>query len=422
MVIRGTLRRSSLAILVCSAVVITACGSSSKSTTGTNSSSSTGGSSSGALGPSKPATGSPVKVGFISDGKSQTIDNSSEIPAAEATAKYINEHLGGLAGHTLQLDTCQTMSTPSGATDCANQMINDKVAAVLVPVSGQSANIFKGVSAGNLPYVEHEAADQSIILGKNSYVLTNSLSNFVGPAKFAQNAGSKRAAVVGIDVPGVTQPLKQIGSVFYKNAGVTLDIVPVPPGTPDMTPQIQTELSKNPDQIQVIGDAAFCTSALKAMKTLAFSKTTIVISQCVSPTSAQGISGGYAGMKEITVTSSGAADPDVKLFNDVMKAYAPSTGIQEITPGAFGTVLAFQRAMSGLTGDVTPASVESTFASMPSQPLPLGAGNTFQCNGKQISFAPAICSTGVLVTTLDTSGAPTGGFQPLDVSGLLKLG
>src|SRR5207302_1782841 len=128
-----------------------------------------------------------------------------------------------------------------------------------------------------------------------------------------------------------------------------------------------------------------------------------VISQCVSPTSAQGISGGYQGMKEATVTSSDPADPDVKLFRAVMSTYASGTQIQEITPGAFSTVLAFARAMTGLTGDATPASVATTLTSMSPQPLPLGGGSTFQCDGKQISFAPAICTTGVLVTTLDQS-------------------
>jgi branched-chain amino acid transport system substrate-binding protein len=422
MVIKGMLRRSSLAILLSGAVAVTACSSSSKSTTGATTPGSTKSSSSDLLGPSKPASGTPVKIGFASDGKSVAVDNSSETPAAQATAKYINEHLGGIAGHPIELDTCDTKDTPAGSTDCGNQFIADKVAAVLVTVSGASASLFKAVNAGNLPYVEHEAADSAIVAGKNAYVLTNSLSNFVGPPKMAQNSGAKRAAVIAIDVPGVTEPLKTLGGAFYKNAGVTLDVVPVPPGTPDMTPQMQVELSKNPEQIQVIGNAAFCTSALKAMKTLGYSKSIIVISQCVSPSGVSSIPGGYSGMKEATVTSSDPADPDVKLFKAVMSTYAPGAQIVDTTPGAFSTVLGFAHAMSGLTGDVTPASVQTAFQTMSPQPLPLSGGATFQCNGKQISFAPAVCATGVLEATLDTSGSTTGGFKPLDVSSLLKLG
>jgi branched-chain amino acid transport system substrate-binding protein len=413
---KWTSRRSIFSAMACTALVAAACG-------GGSSTSSSGGSGaqSALLGPSKPATGTPVKIGFVSDGKSAAIDNSSEIPAAQATAKYINEHLGGIGGHPIQIDSCSTLNTPSGATTCATQMVNDKVAAVLVPVSGQSVSVFNGVNAAGIPFVESESSDQQILLAKNTFVLTNSLNDFVGAAKIAQNAGAKRAAVVGIDLPSVTQPVKTIDSIFYKNAGITLDYVPVPPGTADMTPQIQAELSKNPDQVEVIGDAAFCTSALKPLKTLGFSKTIVLINQCINPGSAQTIPGGYSGMKVVTVNSSNQADPGVQLFNAVMKTYSPSTQIVDVTSGAYATVLGFARAMSGLTGDVTPTTVGTTFAAMAPQAWPLGQGITFQCNGKQIVFTPAVCSTGGLVATLNSSGSPQGGYQTLDSSNLLKL-
>jgi branched-chain amino acid transport system substrate-binding protein len=413
---KWTSRRSIFAAAASGVLVLAAaCGSSSTSS-GSSSSS-----QSALLGPSKPATGSPVKIGFVSDGKTATIDNSSEIPAAQATAKYINQHLGGLSGHPIQIDSCSTQQTPSGASTCATQMVNDKVAAVLVSVSGQSVSIFNGVNAAGIPYVESESSDQQILLAKNTYVPTNSLNDFVGPAKIAQNAGAKRAAVVGIDLPSVSQPVKTIDTIFYKNAGITLDYVAVPPGTADMTPQIQAELSKNPDQVEVIGDAAFCTSALKPLKTLGFNKPIVLINQCVSPGSVTAIPGGYAGMKVVTVNSTDPNDPGVKLFHAVMSTYSPSTQIVDVTSGAYATVLGFARAMTGLTGDVTPASVASTFTSMSPQQWPLGEGITFQCNSKAIPFTPAVCSAGGLVGTLNTQGNVQGGYQTLDSSSLLKL-
>jgi branched-chain amino acid transport system substrate-binding protein len=188
-----------------------------------------------------------------------------------------------------------------------------------------------------------------------------------------------------------------------------------------MTPQVQAELAKNPGQIQLIGDSQVCTSALKAMKTLGYSGPIILISQCITPGALPGTPGGYAGMKEVTVTSGDPSDPDVKLFNAVMATYAPSTKIVDVTNGTFASMLGFVRAMSGLTGDVTPATVEAAFASASPQLLPLGNGSMFQCNGKQISFAPAICATGALAATLDEAGNSKGGFQTLDVSALMKL-
>ena len=50
------------------------------------------------LGTPKKATGAVVTLGFVSDGKSDAIDNTSEIKAAQAAVSYANNYLGGLAG------------------------------------------------------------------------------------------------------------------------------------------------------------------------------------------------------------------------------------------------------------------------------------------------------------------------------------
>ena len=67
----------------------------------------------------------------MTDGKTANIDNSSEIPSAQAAAHYVNDYLGGVGGHPIVLDVCDDQETPNGATDCANQFLADKVPAVL---------------------------------------------------------------------------------------------------------------------------------------------------------------------------------------------------------------------------------------------------------------------------------------------------
>ena len=66
-----------------------------------------------------------------------------------------------------------------------------------------------------------------------------------GPAGVARDNGVKNAAVLVTDVPAASGPVQSVGGAFYKNAGVTLDVVPVPPGTADMTPQVQAALNIN---------------------------------------------------------------------------------------------------------------------------------------------------------------------------------
>src|SRR5580658_4505961 len=67
--------------------------------------------STSSLGTPDAATGSPLKVGYITDGQNGNIDNLTEVPAAQAAVKYINAYLGGVAGHVLSLDVCDSGDT-----------------------------------------------------------------------------------------------------------------------------------------------------------------------------------------------------------------------------------------------------------------------------------------------------------------------
>ena len=419
-------RRMALAAVLAGATVVVACSSSKSSTSGTlGNTPTTAAAASADLGAPNAATGTVVKVGYITDGKTTTVDNSSEIPAAQAAVKYINAYLGGVGGHPLALDVCDTQETPSGATDCGNQMVTDKVPVVLYNVSGQGGSFFKVLSAAGVPVVAYASIDQGTITSKTgAFVITNGLvTAFAGPAKIGQLAGAKHGAEMVTDVPAASGPAKALDPILYKNAGMTVDVLAIAPGTADMTPQVQAEIAKNPDQFHVLGDVTFCTSALKALKTLGFTKPIVVIQQCITSTSAAAIPGGYAGLKLVTASSTDPTDPDVKIYVAAMKTYAPGTDpfVNGVTQGGFATVLGFARGMTGVSGDVTSTSVESTFTAMSPQKMPFGGGNTFQCNGQQVSITPAVCSTGALEATLDKSGNAVS-YTPFDAAALLKLG
>jgi branched-chain amino acid transport system substrate-binding protein len=378
------------------------------------------------LGTPKPATGTEIKIGMITDGKTQNIDDSSEVPAATAAADYANDYLGGIAGHKITLDVCDDKGTPAGTTDCDNQMIADHVPVVINGVTGNGDPLLKNIAAAGIPLFAYASSVQSILLSKDAFVLTNGLTAaFAGPAKIGQLAGAKRAAVFVIDVPAASMPAQQLDPPIFKNAGIVpVDVVLIPPGVADMTPQVQAELNKKPDLIQVFGDVTFCTSALKAMKTLGYTGTIVVIAQCIDANSAKSLPDGYSGMKVVTSYTTDPADSDVKLYKAAMAKYSPGTApyANGVTSGGYAAMLGLIRGLSTLTGDVTADSVKATLAAMPTQQIPFGGGATFQCNGKQVSITPAVCSTGALSATLDQTGQPKGSFQTLDASELLKLG
>lgn len=395
--------RIAMAGLVALGLLITSCSSDSKPAGNGNSSSAE--TNEALLGPSKPASGAAIKLGFITEGQSATTDARPELASTDAAVKYINEHLGGITGRPIELITCQTHLTPAGAADCANQMVAAKIPVVLEVTPGEPQPIVTALDAARIPYFVDAAVDPQVLLSPNSYVVTNTLGGLASPVKVASDSGVQKVATLLIDVPAAVGPIKALGQPLFDKAGLSVDYVAIPPGTPDMTPQVQDALGRGAQMFNIIGDPAFCISALGALNTLGFNGVRLVNPQCLDSNSATSIPGGIDGVKVATTESLDARDPEVALYEAAMAHYSPGTDPHfSSTSGGFAIVLAFARAMSGLSQDLTPDSVRSTLASMVPQPQPLLNGQTFKCDHSLFKLTPAVCSSGIAIVTLDADG------------------
>jgi branched-chain amino acid transport system substrate-binding protein len=252
--------------------------------------------------------------------------------------------------------------------------------------------------------------------------MTNPVSFVALPIKIAQEQKFKKVAVILIDIPAAAGQVKAIADPVFAKAGLTASYTAVKPGTPDMTPQVQAALSGGNQEFLIVGDPAFCISALKSLKTLSFSGPIIINSQCLSPDVPKAVPG---GVDNIIVGTSESLDPDdaeVKLYDTIMAKYAPGQAPHaSATDTAYGAIMGFVRAMTGATGDVTPASVVATFGSMAPQPMPLLHGSTFQCNRKASTLTPAVCTTGIAMVTLDAKGNAKK-TEPIDATKYISLG
>jgi ABC-type branched-subunit amino acid transport system substrate-binding protein len=410
-----------VALAVATALVVIGSACSSTTTSGATQPAGTTDDASALLGPKHEATGSPIKIGFVDDGKAQNIDFTATVAAFDATVQYANEHLGGINGHQIVVDECATNDVPSQATDCGVRMVNDKVAAVLVPVSAQDSRIFDALDGSGVPYVTYAASAQNIVTKPGAFLLTNPLATLAAPAKIAKDDNVKKAAIVVVDVPAATGPLTSIAQPIFKKAGIDLDVIPIPLETADMTPQLQQAISGGAEQFTVIGQDAFNGTAIKTLKQLGFTGKVLMVT---APTQnvVDAVPGGLGGVVYVTSATTDPSDRDVQLYDAVTQTYMNAVVPDTQSAWAFSLVLAFVKALEGDTAAVDAPTVTKALSSMPKAlPVPLGGGLEYQCGAKVISFLPNVCADNALSTTLDDQGHGEG-YTKLDVSAFTNIG
>jgi branched-chain amino acid transport system substrate-binding protein len=410
--------RATMAIACAGALALTACGGSSKAGSGNRDT--TG--DAAILGSSAPATGTELKLGLVSDGKSATIDNSAEIEAAKATVAYLNEFKNGIDGHKVTLEVCETKEDPGTAGNCGQQMLNDGVAAVLVGVSGQASGIFGPLKDSGIPFFTYAVLDAAVASGKTAYIVSNGFGSVVGaPLKMAKEAGYDKTGVLVSGVPSAEEPVKMF-KVFYDKQNIGFDVQGVSLDQPDFAPQAQAMVDGGDKQTLLVGDQSFCTSAITALKNANYQGKVIVIPQCLGEGSDKNVgTGGYKGMTLSTTNTTDPNDPDVKLYNAVMNKYSPSTVRGNVATGGYIAVKAFADGLEGVTGDLTPATINATLQNMKTPlKVPMGGGITWQCGTKPYNILPDVCSYQTLTADLAENGSASN-FQLVDSRELTKL-
>lgn len=398
--------------LVTTALALTACGGSSNGgskNTGDNA----------ALGTKQVASGTPVKVGYISDGSTAGITATHEIDTVKAAVKYVNDYLNGIGGHPLELDFCETKQTPAGAAACVSQLAKDKVAYAINGQTGQAAALFTPLTKAGISLFVASAVDPSAFADPDIDVLVNGLSSLAAPAKIAKDAGVTRSAFVVIDVPAASGPIKSLAQLFYGKAGIPTDIVTIPPGTPDVTPQITAELQKKPGQIVIVADKSLNITTLKALAAANY-KGQIFVTAGQIPAADAATLTNIEGARITTTFSTDPNSAEYKLYNAVLDTYGPSEKYdRNISVLGYQAIVAFARATAALTGQADKKSIAAAIHSAPTLPFPLMDGITFQCNKAQASknIAPNFCSTDLLQATLDKNGIGVK-FEPIKVDGL----
>jgi branched-chain amino acid transport system substrate-binding protein len=363
------------------------------------------------LGTKNPAKGTPVKIGFVTDDANAQTDNSIETPVANATVKWINDYLGGAGGHPITLDRCVDLAEPGKGTDCANQMIADKVAAVVIGSNAVLENVWTPLHGAGIPVFLYGASNANVVADPNTtFIFSNGPALIQGfPAAVAKANKAKKVSVVAIDVPAATSYFKNQGPADFKAKGLDMELIPIAAGTADMTAQMQKLATDNPKGVAfVIGNDAFCIAAFNGMRTAQFKGKVTSIPQCLSDATRTAVPGDFLKGMQIAATSplDDPKSPTMKQYYAVLNKYGAGNVDKSSIGGIamYEALAGFATAVQGLKGDATPASIAAAAKAMPWSVLPGAGGTHFRCNNKADPSQPAVCTNALLAGTLDAQG------------------
>ena len=350
------------------------------------------------------ATGSPVTIGIITDGGGSSSIGTSALVAqgAQAAVKYVNADLGGLAGHKVNLYVCENQSTPAGGQTCANDMVQKGVVAVVEPFTGQGQTEVPTIVGAGIPYITISGASSAELTSTGAYALEGGFPAYLGAMALSAKAhGYKKVAFLVENVPAAIQGAEELGGLVYKAAGVGFDVVPVNPGTADVSPQLQSAVSAGADAVGMVGDVTLCSSFLKGYETLDLKLPRYVLSTCQDPSieDSATLDKVLAGSYITTTTKASKADDAeyATIIHKFLPKVSANPDVSSNQSDGVTPVLALANVMKGSTQPATAAGIKQTLATAKNVVIPLSGGLTFTCNGTAIPLLKSVCSSAAAI-------------------------
>jgi branched-chain amino acid transport system substrate-binding protein len=410
-------RRTALALAPFGlALALAACGSSSSSTTGGTSTGSSSAKPAGAnlsqaagayqsfVGGTagKAGSSSPVFIGFVNDeGGIPSFPEGSV--AAEAAVKFVNDNLGGVAGHPVALKKCLVAGNEEQGQACAQQFLNDKQVKVIVEDSQVvGAQAFHQTLRGKLPVVIGSPNSVPDATAKNAYGISAGVfgtnPGFVSYA--TQFVHAKSASLIfPADDPTGQIAAKQIKASLTK-AGIKVKDAGYKSTSPDLLAPVTASGAGSTDIIVTLFPSPpTCIAGAKALQQASAGKPVLSLNLCIGEPVKKAV-GDYPKWTYISLNTNPeikGADAATDAYTAVMKAYAPANAnLGGFAPHAFMSVLTAVKALGEAGGASATSDAVAAQLKAFTGPTPMFAPNL------KFGSVPGLPSIGSFQTRLYT--------------------
>ncbi len=400
------------AALAALALVLTGCGGNSDADTGPGASapsdvtvdnetalSYTGGTA-GAADSSK----DPVVIGFVTqDGGIPGWPETT--PGAEAAVDYLNDELGGIDGHPVELRTCLVVSSEEEGQKCGQEMANDPD--VRAVVTGQmivgNASLYSTIGDSK-PVFGTPTVPADYDSDNNFDFLGAGFTGLPAMAIYAATTlDAKNVAMVYADEPG-GQAAAGLVEQFMGDYGVGLTKVPVPTTSTDVIGAITAAKAESADVFLAVVTAPLCIQIEKARQQLGLDVPVVSTVLCTDSTVSEAL-GDTPEWTFGTDTESPFlpdASQEAATFVAKLRQYAgDDANIAGFATHPFAKVLTLAKLMNEIGYDaLTPEAISDAARSF-TGPMWMG-GPKIQCGA--LPDMQSICNTNARLYTYEGQG------------------
>jgi branched-chain amino acid transport system substrate-binding protein len=338
---------------------------------------------------------SPIYIGWVNQQGGQQVIGPAATDGANLAVKYVNDQLGGIAGHPVKLKSCFIKSAEEEGTSCAQKLGNDKT----VPVIDMGA-----VAIGIQPFYSTIAGKKPIITGvgvtpvnsvqKNSVILFGDVTKVLGPfGTYAKDVlHAKTAALVYPNIAGLTDGAAAIAKGLT-DAGVKVKKVGYSQGQTDLIGPLTAAGAQSADMVIPYSDASGCVNQAKGLKQLGITDAKKIVSAplCLNPTVSAGLGGDYPIWTYAIASSlyGDPTDPGMPPYMKVTQQYKVKDAPDPWVIVTFSQVLTTIKFLNELGPSNLSSDAILNKAKSFTGPVALGAPQ-LQCG--KYSDAPAVCN------------------------------
>lgn len=356
------------------------------------------------------AHGEPIKIGMINTetGPANTFPELTR--GTEAGVKWINEELGGVDGHPIELHTCDVQFSATGSKSCGQQMVDAGVVAVLdgIDIFDDAVQVLED---NGIPLVGGIPVGFATVNSPISFQFSG--GSWAGDLSLAyhitEKLHAKRVSIMYSDFGPITDGAEWAKRALMRGGVAEADVnmVPMPIVSEDILTPLTAANETDPDAIIVLVTGSGCSAAFQAAKDIGVTAQLYFSGGCldaavIKEVGMDSLEGDIFNIENVLKGS----PPDVTLYTSVVERYGRNVEAASAATVSFKSLMNLYDQMREIGADnlTREALIKNLRASVAHRSF---MAPPYTCDGKQMGGKlPAICSPQQILTRI-TDGVLT---------------